>query len=223
VSTATPAMGCPDSVSSRLARSTRHDSLGVRLSNVVGTERPPCGHFLREVAASDVVIGRRFLPPVSAATLRGQYASCRCHFSARFPGRPLQQNGAPYCSRLSGTNPPTSVVATGGKAEAAQVDALDGDAVETYTANTAAKAGRIDDVVFNAVGFQAVQGIPLIDLDREDFIAPIVTWTRTQFLTSRAAARHMMRQRSGVILTLWPRRAIGDRLDRRLRCRVRGR
>src|SRR5438094_466611 len=49
------------------------------------------------------------------------------------------------------------VVAAGGKAEAAIVDALDGDAVEQHTANVAEKAGRID-VVFNAVGFDVVQG-----------------------------------------------------------------
>jgi 3-oxoacyl-[acyl-carrier protein] reductase len=47
-----------------------------------------------------------------------------------------------------------------------------------------------------------VQGIPLIDLKREDFVSPIATWTMTQFLTARAAARHMAQERSGVILTL---------------------
>lgn len=76
------------------------------------------------------------------------------------------------------------------------VDALDEDAVERYTAEVANKAGRID-VVLNATGSGAVQGIPLIDLKREDFASPIATWTMTQFLTARAAA-----QRSGVILTL---------------------
>jgi 3-oxoacyl-[acyl-carrier protein] reductase len=35
----------------------------------------------------------------------------------------------------------------------------------------------------------------------DDFERPILTATRTMFLTSRAAARHMMKQRSGVILT----------------------
>lgn len=36
----------------------------------------------------------------------------------------------------------------------------------------------------------------------EDFERPIFTAVRTQFLTARAAARHMVRQGSGVILTL---------------------
>ena len=75
------------------------------------------------------------------------------------------------------------IVAGGGKAEASQVDALDGDAVEAYTSNAIARAGHID-IVFNAIGFQAIQGTPLIDLDSDDFIAPIVTGTTSQFLTS---------------------------------------
>lgn len=70
-----------------------------------------------------------------------------------------------------------------------------------YTASTVDRAGRID-VVLNAIGFEPVQGVSLIDLDRDDFVAPIATWTTTQFLTSRAAARHMVERRSGVILTL---------------------
>ena len=93
------------------------------------------------------------------------------------------------------------IVAAGGEAEAATVDALDEDAVERHAAGVAQEAGRID-VVLNAIGFRIVQGVPLIDLKREDFVFPIVTWTTTQFLTARAAARHMAQKRSGVILTL---------------------
>jgi 3-oxoacyl-[acyl-carrier protein] reductase len=93
------------------------------------------------------------------------------------------------------------ITAAGGQAEAARVDALDEDAVEQNAASVARKTGRID-VVLNAIGFRAVQGVPLIDLGREDFSFPIATWTTTQFLTARAAARHMVQKRSGVILTL---------------------
>jgi 3-oxoacyl-[acyl-carrier protein] reductase len=93
------------------------------------------------------------------------------------------------------------IVAAGGSVEATTVDALDEEAVERCTAEIVSKAGRLD-VVFNAVGFGAVQGVPLVDLKREDFASPIATWTVTQFLTARAAARHMVQQRSGVILTL---------------------
>jgi len=93
------------------------------------------------------------------------------------------------------------IVAAGGEAQASRVDALDEDAVEQSTSNVAKKTGRID-VVLNAIGFKAVQGVPLIDLGREDFTSPIAIWTTTQFLTARAAARHMVQRRSGVILTL---------------------
>jgi NAD(P)-dependent dehydrogenase (short-subunit alcohol dehydrogenase family) len=68
-------------------------------------------------------------------------------------------------------------------------------------AAVATRAGRID-VAFNAIGIQSVQGTPLIDLALADFTSPISTWTSAQFLTSRAAARHMVSTRSGVILTL---------------------
>lgn len=93
------------------------------------------------------------------------------------------------------------IVAAGGVAHAATVDALREDEVERHTAEVARRTGRID-VVMNAIGFKAVQGVPLVDLKREDFAAPIATWTTTQFLTARAAARHMAQKRSGVILML---------------------
>ena len=93
------------------------------------------------------------------------------------------------------------IVQTGGESEAQEVDAFDEEAVEQHAFGVARNAGTID-VVFNAVGFRAVQGIPLIDLKREDFVSPIEKWTTTQFLTARAAARHMVQKRSGVILTL---------------------
>lgn len=94
-----------------------------------------------------------------------------------------------------------NITKAGGDAKTAQVDALDEDAVEQFVARAVIEAGRID-VVFNAMGFSVVQGVPLTELDREDFVYPIITWTTTQFLTARAAARHMEKRRSGVILML---------------------
>ena len=93
------------------------------------------------------------------------------------------------------------IIAAGGLAEAVQVDALDEQAVDRHTADVAEKAGGID-VCFNAIGFPAVQGTPLTELALEDFTFPITTWTSTQFLTARAAARHMAAKRKGVILTI---------------------
>jgi NAD(P)-dependent dehydrogenase (short-subunit alcohol dehydrogenase family) len=45
-----------------------------------------------------------------------------------------------------------------------------------------------------------VQGTPLVEMTPEDFARPVETAVRAMFLTSRAAARHMTKQGSGVIL-----------------------
>jgi hypothetical protein len=88
---------------------------------------------------------------------------------------------------------------TGGVAEAAQVDALDEEAVNSYVDVVAEKAGSID-ISFNLISYDYVQGTPLAEMSLEDFERPVITAVRTQFLTARAAARHMIRQGSGVIL-----------------------
>jgi 3-oxoacyl-[acyl-carrier protein] reductase len=93
------------------------------------------------------------------------------------------------------------IAAAGGSAEAAQVDALDEAAVDGYADQVAEQAGGID-VSLNAIGVHAVQGTPLTELALGDFAYPITTWTSSQFLTARAAARHMVTKRQGVILTL---------------------
>jgi 3-oxoacyl-[acyl-carrier protein] reductase len=93
------------------------------------------------------------------------------------------------------------IVAAGGSAEAAQVDALDEEAVDRHLAEVVEKSGGVD-VSINAIGFPAVQGTPLTELAHADFAYPIATWTSTQFLTARAAARQMTPNGRGVILTL---------------------
>jgi 3-oxoacyl-[acyl-carrier protein] reductase len=64
----------------------------------------------------------------------------------------------------------------------------------------AASAGGID-VSFNLISYGDVQGTPLVEMPLEDFERPVMSAVRTQFLSARAAARHMIRQGSGVILT----------------------
>jgi 3-oxoacyl-[acyl-carrier protein] reductase len=88
----------------------------------------------------------------------------------------------------------------GGAAETAQVDALDEQSIDRYVDTVAEEAGGID-ISFNLISYEDVQGTPLVEMPLEDFERPIMTAVRTQFLTSRAAARHMIGQRSGVILT----------------------
>ena len=89
--------------------------------------------------------------------------------------------------------------AAGGAAETAQVDALDGDAVDAHADAVAAAAGRID-ISFNVISHGDVQGKPMAEMALADYERPIVTAVRTSFLTWRAAARHMVRQGGGVIL-----------------------
>lgn len=86
--------------------------------------------------------------------------------------------------------------AAGGTAETARVDALDEHAVDTFADSVAARAGRID-ISFNAVSVQDVQQ-PLAEISVDDFLRPIQIAARTQFLTIRAAVRHM--NGSGVVL-----------------------
>jgi 3-oxoacyl-[acyl-carrier protein] reductase len=89
--------------------------------------------------------------------------------------------------------------AAGGEAETAVVDALDGSAVDEHADAVASEFGSLD-VSFNVISHGDVQGTPLAEMSLEDFERPVVTAVRTTFLTARAAARHMMGQRSGAIL-----------------------
>ena len=93
------------------------------------------------------------------------------------------------------------ITASGGAVETAEVDALVEEAVEGHASNVAGEAGSID-VSFNAISLGDVQGTPLLEMPLADFSRPIRVGTTTHLLTARAAARHMLEQGSGVILTL---------------------
>jgi 3-oxoacyl-[acyl-carrier protein] reductase len=90
--------------------------------------------------------------------------------------------------------------AAGGTAATAEVDALDEKAVDEHADAVAAEAGSLD-ISFNLITQPAVHGTPLAEMDVDDFMSSVVTALRSSFITSRAAARHMTRQGSGVILT----------------------
>jgi NAD(P)-dependent dehydrogenase (short-subunit alcohol dehydrogenase family) len=94
------------------------------------------------------------------------------------------------------------IVGAGGSAEAAAVDALDEVALDQHLQNVVDKAGRID-ISFNAIGVPNPKArVPLVELDLEQFSLPITTYTRSYFLTARLAARRMVVNRSGVIMTI---------------------
>lgn len=93
------------------------------------------------------------------------------------------------------------ITSSGGMAHVSSVDALDEHAVERHADGVAKRAGRID-IVLNAVGVAHIQGVPLLELSLPDFCYPVDTYVRTNFITSKAAARHMVKRGSGVILML---------------------
>ena len=95
------------------------------------------------------------------------------------------------------------IVAAGGSAQAAQVDALDEHAIDQHLQSMIDQAARVD-ISFNAVGIpDPTYGlVPLVELDVEQFSRPIATYTRSYFLTARLAARRMVPNRSGVIMTV---------------------
>jgi NAD(P)-dependent dehydrogenase (short-subunit alcohol dehydrogenase family) len=87
----------------------------------------------------------------------------------------------------------------GGVAQTAEIDALDEQAVDEHADAVAGEAGGID-ISFNLISHGVVQGTPLVEMELDDYTRPVLTAVRTTFLTARAAARHMIRQGSGVIL-----------------------
>jgi NAD(P)-dependent dehydrogenase (short-subunit alcohol dehydrogenase family) len=95
------------------------------------------------------------------------------------------------------------IVADGGVAEAAQVNALDENAVAEHLDTVIEKAGGVD-ISFNAVGLRntTLQGVPLVDLDVEEFMRPVNEHVRANFLTARLAGRHMVANGAGVIMTV---------------------
>jgi NAD(P)-dependent dehydrogenase (short-subunit alcohol dehydrogenase family) len=106
------------------------------------------------------------------------------------------------------------IVSAGGSAAAAAVDALDEQAVGKHLQSVIDKAGRVD-ISFNAVGvpFAKILGVPLVEIDVEQFSLPIARYTRAYFLTARLAARRMVQNKSGVIMTVT---ALPSRMGTRL-------
>ncbi|MCQ1994375.1 SDR family NAD(P)-dependent oxidoreductase [Arthrobacter sp. zg-Y1171] len=87
----------------------------------------------------------------------------------------------------------------GGTVDTALLDATNERAVREHADDVAAAAGSLD-ISMNVIQHGDVQGTPMAEMSVADYLRPVATAVQTFFLTSQAAARHMMRQRSGVIL-----------------------
>src|SRR6266849_9271683 len=99
----------------------------------------------------------------------------------------------------------------GGVAYAAQVDALDEQAVNAYLDRVAQEGGSID-ILLNVMGPQPKDygnGTSTLALPLEQFLLPLSTLVPSQFITARSAARHMIQQHSGVIMFLTSTPALG--------------
>ncbi len=117
-------------------------------------------------------------------------------FAARGARVFLTGRHEPALTKLAG-----EIKETGGQAEVAVVDGLDEAAVDAHAASVVAAAGSID-VSLNLVPRGDIQGIPLVEMSVEDYVRPITDGITTNFITARAAARHMVAQGSGAILAL---------------------
>src|SRR5690348_279891 len=95
------------------------------------------------------------------------------------------------------------IVSGGAFAAAAEVDALDEQAVDKHLQSVIDKTGRVD-ISFNGVGIpnKKILGVPLVEMDVQQFSLPIAAYTTSYFLTARLAARHMIPRNSGVIMTV---------------------
>src|SRR5215469_9197437 len=90
----------------------------------------------------------------------------------------------------------------GGLAQTAVIDTLNDPAVDEYFEGIVKQRGKID-IILDATGPLAKDygnGKNAVDLPVEEFMVPLVTMVRSRFITGRAAARHMIEQRSGVII-----------------------
>jgi NAD(P)-dependent dehydrogenase (short-subunit alcohol dehydrogenase family) len=74
------------------------------------------------------------------------------------------------------------IISAGGSAEAAEVDAVDEQALDKHLQSVIDRAGRVD-ISFNAVGIPnaTILGVPLVELDVEQFSLPQPTRRRTSW------------------------------------------
>jgi NADP-dependent 3-hydroxy acid dehydrogenase YdfG len=93
------------------------------------------------------------------------------------------------------------IVANGGRAEPARIDATNETEVHAFT-ESITRAGATLDLSYCAIDYQVVQNLPLVQLSVEDFVRPVSIAMRSHFVTATAAAKIMIKQRSGVILSL---------------------
>jgi 3-oxoacyl-[acyl-carrier protein] reductase len=96
----------------------------------------------------------------------------------------------------------SQIVAADGGSHAAAIDTLDDSAVNRYIDGIVRQAGKIDIVIdlTGPVAREYGNGKNAVDLSVEEFMVPLQAMMKSRFITARSAARHMVRQNSGVII-----------------------
>ena len=94
------------------------------------------------------------------------------------------------------------ITTAGGGAQTTVVDALDDAAVNRYLDDVARQAGKIDILVdlTGPLASEYGNGKVAVELPVDEFMASLTTIVKSHFITARAAARHMVNQKSGVII-----------------------
>jgi 3-oxoacyl-[acyl-carrier protein] reductase len=96
-------------------------------------------------------------------------------------------------------------------AKTIEVDALDSASIDESTAQVVRSAGRLD-IEFNAIAVGSATAIlgPATEVTADRFLESFQTVVLSQFLTARAAARHMLAAGQGsiVLLTATPGRGV---------------
>ncbi len=90
---------------------------------------------------------------------------------------------------------------SGGHASVSTLDIFDASAVAAHTDAVVRETGRID-LMLNAVAITHVQGKSFLETSLDEFEAPVTATARAQFIPAQAVARHMAKQKSGVILLI---------------------
>lgn len=94
------------------------------------------------------------------------------------------------------------ITGRGGRAQTSVVDALDDAAVNQYLDGVVKQAGKIDILVdlTGPLAHEYGNGKVAVELQVEEFMASLEKIVRSHFITARAAARHMINQKTGVII-----------------------
>jgi NAD(P)-dependent dehydrogenase (short-subunit alcohol dehydrogenase family) len=93
------------------------------------------------------------------------------------------------------------ITASGGAVQVDEVDAMDEGAVAQHLEKVVKDFGGVD-VSFNLIDLQVVQNLPLVDMTVDDFTRPGNIALRSHFITATQTGRMMIKQGSGVILSL---------------------